>query len=274
LTAAHCALAIGAEDNGYFELDGKVWFTFQIYVHPDYDPISAENDIAVLELEEEVTDVSPMPRLEFPPEVGDELAIVGYGAGGDANGEDGTFGEKMVAFTAVEFVDAIFVLWEFNDPDEGNTAPGDSGGPGLLTIDGVDYVATVTLGGADPDAALGDLAFNARVDIYVEWIEEIIEAFYFPPDEEDGNDDEEEEPCLDDDYKQGHFGRHPYKQAKHTQKPKELVRDKSGRRSSHAEAARGSPSLGRGPRYQTQSRQQIRRAPRYGGTARSAGRRR
>jgi secreted trypsin-like serine protease len=185
LTAAHCALAIGDARDGFFELDGEAWATVRIYVHPDYDPVSAENDIAILELSSDVENVEPTPVLEFSPAVGDEVAIVGYGAGGDANGQDGSFGVKQVGHTIIDGVDDAFVYWVFDDPDESNTAPGDSGGPGLLTIDGIDYIATITLGGSNPDASLGDVAINTRVDIFTPWIYDILEEYDREPEEYD-----------------------------------------------------------------------------------------
>jgi hypothetical protein len=186
LTAAHCAEVIEGPLAGTFELDSGVYTTAAIFIHPDYDPTTSANDIAILELTE--------PALELPSAVfdgiplpGDLLNIVGFGGGGDQNGGDGLFGIKRVGMVMIDEVTATEILWTFDDPGESNTAPGDSGGPGFLEIDGEPLVASITTGGTLPDAALGDMAFNTRVDAYLDWIDMVVAGSLEEPDE--GHDD-------------------------------------------------------------------------------------
>jgi hypothetical protein len=105
------------------------------------------------------------------------LTIVGYGSGGDAQGSDGSFGTKQVSATPIDEVTATEIIWRFDNADEGNSASGDSGGPGLLDIDGVFYLAAIISSGTDPFSALGDVAFNLRVDAYVDWIDAVVGTF-------------------------------------------------------------------------------------------------
>ena len=171
LTAAHCAVVIESQTSGTFELDGVVYSTWRIHVHEDYDGGTLDNDIAILELMEPVVGVIPSSIFRGVPEANEELTIVGYGSGGDADGGDGTFGVKMAGSVRIDEVTTTLIVWEFDDQSESNTAPGDSGGPGFLEVEGDLLIASITSGGSLPDAGLGDIAFNTRVDYYADWID-------------------------------------------------------------------------------------------------------
>jgi len=180
LTAGHCAevIAIEGPTAGTFELDSGVYTTSAIYIHPDFDPETSANDIAILELS---TPAVELPSRVFegvplPPMPGDVLTIVGFGGGGDENGTDGIFGVKRSGQVMIDEVTATEILWTFDDPEEANSAPGDSGGPGFLEIEGELYVASITSGGTLPDAAVGDMAFNTRVDAFADWIDAVLEG--------------------------------------------------------------------------------------------------
>lgn len=175
LTAAHCAEVIDGRTSGTFEIDGTVYRTSEIEIHPDYNSRTLANDIAILVLSEPVENVIPSPIFTGIPEVGEDLIIVGFGAGGDGeNGEDGSFGVRMMGLTAIDDITDTLIIWEFDNNDESNTGPGDSGGPGFLVIDGEFFIASVTSGGTEPDAGLGDIAFNTRVDAFADWIELVV----------------------------------------------------------------------------------------------------
>ena len=175
LTAAHGAEVIETPTAGTFELNGQVYTTWDITIHPDYNPFTLSNDIAILELEDPVLDVEPMEIFRGIPSAGDQLILVGYGGGGNAEqGGDGTFGVKRVGVTTIEQVTATLIRWTFDDPLEANTAPGDSGGPGFLEVLGIPQIAAITSGGTEPDAGLGDRSFSTRVDAYANWIDGIV----------------------------------------------------------------------------------------------------
>ena len=193
LTAAHCAQFIDGDTAGTFEVSGQTYATVRIDIHPGFDPITLENDVAVLELAEPVGDVEPASIFRDTPMIGDELTIVGFGAGGTADGGAiGTFGTKQVGITFVDDVDELFVYWDFDNPTESNTAPGDSGGPGFIDVGGQMHIASITSGGTKQDASLGDMAFNARVDTYAAWIDAVV-MVDTPADETPGD-----EPPTDD----------------------------------------------------------------------------
>lgn len=211
LTAAHCAELIVGDTDGTFIIDGELYTTSRVIIHPDYDDRTLDNDIAIFVLSDDVVSVEPAEIFRDEPLVGDLLTIVGFGGGGTgADGDDGTFGTKRVGTTMIDVVSDTLVSWEFDNEDESNTAPGDSGGPNFLEVDGVYYVAGITSGGSEEDAGLGDIAFNTRVDAFQDWIDDTIDAGLDPPvddptTEEPATEEEPTEGCSNG-HGHGHHG--------------------------------------------------------------------
>ena len=71
LTAGHCGEEIENSLTGTFELDGEVFLTKRVWVHPEFDGLTLANDLAILELVEPVLDVAPARLLRDPPIAGD-----------------------------------------------------------------------------------------------------------------------------------------------------------------------------------------------------------
>lgn len=178
LTAAHCAEGV-ANTAGRFQLGSQVYSTSQVVVHPNYNSnlIGSDNanDIAIYVLNRDVTGVAPTPIFRGIPSVGQLLTIVGFGAGGNGNtGHDGSYGIKRVGTTPIDRVSSKLIHWRFDNNSESNTAPGDSGGPGFVTVNGSTYVAGVTSGGDREDAGIGDNSYDTRVDAFASWIDSIV----------------------------------------------------------------------------------------------------
>lgn len=193
LTAAHCAERTTGDSDGTFIIGGELYTTRRIYIHPAYDDENLDNDIAIYELSEEVPDIEPSSIFRDAPEVGELLTIVGFGGTGDGeSGADGSFGTKRAGVTMIETVTDMLVIWEFDSNDEANTAPGDSGGPGFLDVDGDAFIASITSGGSEADAGFGDIAFNTRVDAYADWVDDVVEG------NASVGDDPAEEPAEDE----------------------------------------------------------------------------
>lgn len=195
LTAGHCAQFIEEPTSGTFEIGGQTYSTVSVEIHPGFNPITLENDLAILELSAPVPDVEPAEIFRGTPLAGDELTIVGFGAGGTAEGgASGAFGEKRIGVTFIDDVDEQSIFWNFDDASESNTAPGDSGGPGFIEVAGEMFIASITSGGTTQDASLGDNAFNVRVDAYAAWIDAIV--MVGDPTDEDpmGEDPADEDP--------------------------------------------------------------------------------
>ena len=174
LTAAHCAIGVG-NTQGRFQVGGKTYSTSQVYVHPNYNDRTLANDIAIYELNEDVTNVDAIDIFRGTPTVGSELTIVGFGAGGNGNsGHNGDYGTKRVGTTDIDYVENRIIAWDFDDNSESNTAPGDSGGPAFLQIAGEYQLAGVTSGGTRQDAGIGDYSYDTRVDAFQNWIDDIV----------------------------------------------------------------------------------------------------
>jgi len=179
LTAAHCVEGLGA-NKATFRVGGVTYNSVRVIVFPktnlasDIFGTDPANDIALIELDKPASGIDPSPIFRGTPQVGDLLTLVGFGAGGGPSGHNGGFGTKRVGTTPIDQVSVRLISWDFDDPDESNTAPGDSGGPCFLEVDGVYHVAGVVSGGEKANAALGDHAYNTRVDAYAAWIDAMI----------------------------------------------------------------------------------------------------
>ena len=179
LTAAHCVTngnSILPDNEGTFEVGGETYGTTRIEVHPEYNDFnfSAGFDIAVFELDRPVNGITPSTLFTAVPTVGQELTLVGFGNGGTGGqGTTADFGTKRFGFTEIEGVSDQHIEWVF-DQDESNTAPGDSGGPAFIDVGGELLLAGVTSGGSIDAAAFGGFSFDTRVDIFIDYIDEVM----------------------------------------------------------------------------------------------------
>ena len=178
LTAAHCAVDLGPTE-GRFAVGNQTYTTSRVFVHPNYSRrllgTDRSNDIAILELNRPVVGVTPLSILRTAPTVGQLLTLVGFGAGGTGtNGHNGDFGTKRVGSVRIDEVSQTLISWLFDTDSESNTAPGDSGGPALVTVGGQTLIAGVTSGGTVRNAGFGDHSFDTRVDPYADWIDRIL----------------------------------------------------------------------------------------------------
>lgn len=202
LTAAHCAERTMSDTDGTFIVNGELYTTSRIFIHPGYDAETFDNDIAIFELSEEVDGAVTSAIFRGEPLVGDLMTIVGFGVGEDGN----DFGTKRVGTVALDVVTDVLISWEYDTEDESNTTAGDSGGPNFLLIDGEYVVAGITSGGTEPDSGFGDMAFSVRVDAYQDWVDDTIDLMFEDPaagdDPTEGAEDPDEpaeEEVADDD---------------------------------------------------------------------------
>jgi hypothetical protein len=183
LTAAHC-VDDGTPINevgtaGRFAIGGEIYDTSNIFIHPEWNlgqlGTDLANDIAVMELSTPVTNVLPTPIHRDAPFINQLMYLVGFGTAG--TGTIGTFlpfGTKRVGTTPISGISETLITWNFVNDGESNTAPGDSGGPSFVIVNGITYVAGITSGGMLQGAGFGDFSFNTRVDAYQEFIDDII----------------------------------------------------------------------------------------------------
>ena len=143
-----------------------------IYVHPGYAFENAQRlyDIALVELEAPVPNVTPIPihRGPLPTGFGIELFYVGFG---QSNPDGGGGGQKRSATLTLESLAPVnYVTVQL----EGGVCFGDSGGPGLIDVGGTYEVAGVNssvVGGTQ--SCLGR-SVQVRVDTYQSWIDMVM----------------------------------------------------------------------------------------------------
>ena len=124
----------------------------------------------------QVPGITPIPILRSTPTVGGSITLVGFGAGGTDSGSTGGAGIKRAGTASLDNLSSTLVHLYFTVPGEANIAPGDSGGPGLVTVGNTHYVAGVHSCHTQANSALGDHAFDTRVDAYASWIDSVIPA--------------------------------------------------------------------------------------------------
>lgn len=185
LTAGHCGQKWAGHTSPKIIFGSTFWEPVaiyqgeRVYQHPGYRgennlTYNNSNDLCIVRLSAEVTEVAPLEIYRSAPTVGQTIVIVGFGGtGSGASGSEGDAGVKYVGTTDIEIVSSTIISWFF-DPGESTIAPGDSGGPAFIG----GKVAGVTSAGEinDPPAQWGDQAWDTRVDPYAEWIDNILSS--------------------------------------------------------------------------------------------------
>lgn len=169
LTAAHCVGEYPPESFGVLfgalsdpgrgplgsGLDGSFFRVIGVRVHPLFEPATFAHDLALLRLAGEAH-VPPVPRFEGPLEgalVGSKARVVGFGFA-----DEGPVGAKRHGTVEVTEISERELVYK-SAPSM--TCSGDSGGPVLMTIDGVERIVGVTSRG---DGACVDHGVAARLD--------------------------------------------------------------------------------------------------------------
>lgn len=126
-------------------------------VHPQFDPSTLANDVGVVVLASAAS-VAPVALGSSAPDVGATLNIVGWGLTGPDAGDTG---QKRQGTSVVTVVD-VTTFGVGSAPSQ--PCEGDSGGPALATVGGVESVVGVTSHG-DVACVMG--ATYTRVDAYL-----------------------------------------------------------------------------------------------------------
>jgi len=173
LTAAHL---VAGHDIGRlrFSVGATTYGVANVAIHPNYAPgyigTDQGNDIAILRLNREVVDVEPSSLFRGSLAVGNELTLVGFGA----HPGDEQFGTKRVGTTPIDGITPHLLTWTYDDDNEATTVPGDSGSPQFVQQGDGYYLASVASGGTHQASALGDFAYNTRIDAYIDWIAAVV----------------------------------------------------------------------------------------------------
>ncbi len=192
LTASHCVDGSIASDIdvviGEHDLKDRTtgvrYKVAQIYMHEDYDSVATNNDIAILELETAITNVSPIkpltPELEASLKVGDLLTVMGWG--NMSITEDSSFPtvlqevkvglyDRAKCNTAYKGGITDVMLCAGFEEGGKDSCQGDSGGPLVIKKNGQWYQAGVVSFG-EGCAAKGIPGVYARVSKFVNWVKQ------------------------------------------------------------------------------------------------------
>jgi len=182
LTAAHCLMSDGSDftptpyntrfyvgsDSTGSQPIGSFYQPDRFVIHPDYSATEQENDIALMHLSAPVTGVTTYAfnTLNLAPYVGDPAEYIGFGVSDGVNRSGG--GVKRSTSMDIWTLYADTYYSEFNG---GGICFGDSGGPGMLFIDGAWRVIGVNSAVAGPgEAPCQEYYLSMRVDAYASWI--------------------------------------------------------------------------------------------------------
>ncbi len=200
LTAAHCVevgiiwpvsqkpenLGIYVGDDPAVDLFDHLYQVRDIVVHPDYDDLQLTDDIALVILQDPITEVEPVPPLPAiigldDSDIGMALNFAGFGL--DETGEsgvklqaNGVLGGLGCSVSGCP-VSGIAERQISYNQDQGTGGPcfGDSGGPAFVERGGAIYVAGVTSYGDENCAVYG---VSTKVDAY-----EDLSGDYLPSDD-------------------------------------------------------------------------------------------
>ncbi len=178
LTAAHCVDGTTAEPPAtvFFgpDIDGegpRMGATSSWY-HPNWDGEPGQYDIGLVLLDRPVAPEAVVPLNTSPAtdHVGEECRIIGYGV--NVRGTDEGVGIRRTATELIRQTQSdVFTTGS----TETSICFGDSGGPVLLDIDGIEYVAGVSsyTRGENCDPPQGCTRVDLYVDSYIRpWIQE------------------------------------------------------------------------------------------------------
>ncbi len=156
--------------------------------------LALSDDIALIKLKAPVTDVKPISLYRGSDEIGSTVQLIGKGATGNGNGNEG--GEPhgphrttlRRAFNVISSVDARWISYTFDSPKsaiplEGMTGNGDSGSPVLIREERQWQLAGLASWVSSPGdirtypgGRYGDSGNNVRISRYIAWIESTIPA--------------------------------------------------------------------------------------------------
>lgn len=177
LTAAHCVDPSAVGDQTVFEVyqgtsigESRPLEVTSVTFDPEFDMDNVQNghDIAVITLAKPTT-LAPIPVNQIPLATSNrdlDVRVVGYGA--DSHRATGA-GTKRSVTTRVKAISSLFVQIGSSNQQ---SCHGDSGGPALQMIGGVETIIGVTSFGLDrsPTNVCFGGGYDTRVDVYADFV--------------------------------------------------------------------------------------------------------
>lgn len=184
LTAGHVARSLSRREPVMQSVDiGGVTYTVKAtFVDPEWTELGP-HDIGLLYLDRPVVGVVPVLLYRDEAEKGLVATLLGHGATGTGSTSDRTEdGKARGATSRVDSVDAKWLYFSFDAPPsgtelEGAPGAGDSGGPALVKINGMTFVAGVSSAGYDGKngpGSYGAVDVFTRVSTHADWIDKTI----------------------------------------------------------------------------------------------------
>jgi hypothetical protein len=186
LTAAHATFCV--QTGSFVRLAGKTRKVSNVYVNPDYTP-GKSHDIALIKLQDEVTDVNPAAVYSKSDELGKNIWFIGIG--GTGNGFKGQTidnaenkGILRRAQNTIVVAQGPLIKFKFDQganalPLEGVSGGGDSGGPAYIMSDNGYQLLGISSrpeGNFENIGEYGITEVYTRVSYFREWISQVIEA--------------------------------------------------------------------------------------------------
>lgn len=186
LTAAHATFCV--QSGSFVKLAGKTRKVSNVYVNPDYTP-GKSHDIALIQLQEDVTDVSPATVYVKSDELGKQIWFIGIG--GTGNGLEGQIvdnaenkGVLRKAQNTIAKAKGSLIKFKFDQGDmalplEGVSGGGDSGGPAYIKSDKGFQLLGIS---SRPEGSFNNIGeygiteVYSRVSYFSTWINQVIEA--------------------------------------------------------------------------------------------------
>jgi hypothetical protein len=178
-TAAHVAKRLRAGSK--IQFDQKAYEVKRVIIHPEGTSRimgrPPKVDLALIELTEKVTGITPVKIYSNKDETGKTLFIVGYGDFGIANNKPTfTDGKRRAVTNKVDDAGPLRIFMKFDEPPratkyEGVGGPGDSGGPALLVENDKIFLAGISSGSMNgKPGQYGVVDVYTRISSYTEWI--------------------------------------------------------------------------------------------------------
>lgn len=179
LTAAHVGQGVAAGDQ--LVIAGGIYGVRRVIVHPEWR--SGNVEVALLQLDEPVEGVEPIPIYTESDELGQVVTVVGRGDTGTGITGPITRDHRLRAATnQIDRIDGDMLAFRFDAPAdddvttlEGISGPGDSGGPALVLTGEGQRVAGLSVAQDSSGRERGTYGvweFYTRVSAHSEWIEQ------------------------------------------------------------------------------------------------------
>ncbi len=149
--------------------DGELYQADAFFIHPQYNSQYASNDVALLHLSQPVLDVPTYPMSKKAIDnsfMYQQILYVGYGVSNGVTNQGG--GIKRSGYMKFWAFENTYYVSGF---EKSGVCFGDSGGPGLLEIDGEMQIIGInsSVWSQNEDPCTGG-AIQTRVDVYADWI--------------------------------------------------------------------------------------------------------